>query len=1347
MATSPPHPQEIDVDELLKDLDVPSSSKPTAPTGFLDSLSFGDEDNAQDEAESVQNDMSSMWDEILQDTEFANPPKVIAPVSAPSKASLTAALSDAPPSASSVPSGPVPALQSRIESAKPSASAVPVSNPFDMEMDFSVSDDDNEDDEFANLSQLLNRHQTNDSQRTTAASAATFTEEATAKPRAPDVLLKPQPTPMPARPLSPSLEPEAPSVIPTAPARHTSRNSPAVTRLVNPETVTPVSAVVQGKLPAVYKSLETIPSVAADKDTDTNRISVRQGEVEVPAKILQPATKQQHNEDDILKELGLFTSPVNAAATLPVGRDSVPSVTSAPVELLAARNPETSASHIEVAAAESGPARTQREVRETLPTQAVGVHPSQPFDPLEVPSPPAPLPPKSLSASSRATPQDVVLDAKPLVAAVDLLPQNGLLNLSRKCNGFVPDNIRELRLHTLILSHNVLESVSILSDSIQVLDLSHNALVQIHGLSSLTRLRVVNLSHNRIARIENLQTTCGIRELHLGHNLLRNATGLERLVELRRLNLEYNNISAFKGLRPLSVNTKLTFLVLQGNPVTEHASFRSNMLHLFPQLAILDYTHFAASAQKAFYKAKRIPFFSSPMLSVPAFYTTSELQDGEERAQSVDPQERSPRFMDGVRGGAIPWSTKGAYRLRDMMRKVNLFKECDTSFIDALISMLFRRSFDKDEMLAKDGDFCEELLFVVKGQLEIVPVPAAPTTRLSGPRNTQLQVGAFIGEDTLLLPCIRGYRLVGSCEGEVLVLAKGDFESVLRTHPQSRDKIISAHAELIARQMERKKRPSPAGSFKPQTALPTSQMPAVMSISSPVIKRSTSKPSLHGTKASKEGLLFEAAPSSLSERPHHSQETSRAAPQVARTEVRSPPKHDWTSEQDMDSQVKQKVDALLQSMPSLSSSTSLSMFKPVQAPEPLPLSQPLDVASLIHDEPTFPATPTQSISTERTLSDHVFQAHVKNGMGSVAGANGWHSMMQGMNDKLLHVSHWQRSERLEREIPSSHPPPLKQTPSARNLLRPSAAPLLSTAGRSLSSLSSAAMSKLSSPIKKETSPVPQPVSQTETSSSPSSSRPPEQYMQHLSSTFEDLLVTREALKRCIDLAQRLAPHSDEVLSFKERLQQKGLVETDLTAETKPEDSAGLSVPSLDSVELLPRARTESAQGGRKQATLDMQVPKVASEPSVDNTMESSSTAVGQSSIDVNDWLQDVEEETTTTQLALSNLLESTARPESLSRSKLNEYREVFQECGLFLPYAIPDVVEHLLDHTDISSTDSSPVVRFKGALQRLDKTKQYLRLFFTALESESPASARVQKLRNTILESNVFSSRPSESSL
>ncbi|KAG7523003.1 leucine-rich repeat and IQ domain-containing protein 1 [Solea senegalensis] len=111
--------------------------------------------------------------------------------------------------------------------------------------------------------------------------------------------------------------------------------------------------------------------------------------------------------------------------------------------------------------------------------------------------------------------------------------------------------------------------------SLRVLQLGHNRLTSIHGLSGAGNLDVLDLSHNLITRIAGLECARRLQSLSLAHNQLISTKGLRDVSTLLHLDCSHNHLAVVEGLEN---NALLHTLDLKSNNITEPPSLINHVL-------------------------------------------------------------------------------------------------------------------------------------------------------------------------------------------------------------------------------------------------------------------------------------------------------------------------------------------------------------------------------------------------------------------------------------------------------------------------------------------------------------------------------------------------------------------------------------------------------------------------------------------------------------------------------------------------------------------------------------------------------------------------------------------------
>eukprot|EP00038_Savillea_parva_P008217 m.175467 g.175467 ORF g.175467 m.175467 type:complete len:246 (+) comp13999_c0_seq1:315-1052(+) len=114
-----------------------------------------------------------------------------------------------------------------------------------------------------------------------------------------------------------------------------------------------------------------------------------------------------------------------------------------------------------------------------------------------------------------------------------------------------------------------IENLGATLDQFDTYDFTNNEIRRLGGFPRFTRLQTLILINNRVSRISS----------DLG----------ESIPNLSDLNLKNNNIATLGALRHLASCQKLVRLCLIGNPVFVAENYRAYLIHLLPQLRLLDF--------------------------------------------------------------------------------------------------------------------------------------------------------------------------------------------------------------------------------------------------------------------------------------------------------------------------------------------------------------------------------------------------------------------------------------------------------------------------------------------------------------------------------------------------------------------------------------------------------------------------------------------------------------------------------------------------------------------------------------------------------------------------------------
>jgi glucose-6-phosphate 1-dehydrogenase len=119
---------------------------------------------------------------------------------------------------------------------------------------------------------------------------------------------------------------------------------------------------------------------------------------------------------------------------------------------------------------------------------------------------------------------------------------------------------------------------------------------------------------------------------------------------------------------------------------------------------------------------------------------------------------------------------------RDVLKKVPLFQECDTVFLNSVMLALQPVAYSPGDYIVRKGERGDQMYFVIRGQVEVVGGDGQVVTTLGD--------GSFFGEVGLLLSRPRTASIRATTYCDTFVLERSDFVKVLRDYPQFAKSIL-----------------------------------------------------------------------------------------------------------------------------------------------------------------------------------------------------------------------------------------------------------------------------------------------------------------------------------------------------------------------------------------------------------------------------------------------------------------------------------------------------------------------------------------------------------------------------
>ncbi|KAL6759074.1 hypothetical protein V8C86DRAFT_2581696, partial [Haematococcus lacustris] len=146
------------------------------------------------------------------------------------------------------------------------------------------------------------------------------------------------------------------------------------------------------------------------------------------------------------------------------------------------------------------------------------------------------------------------------------------------------------RLTHLMLDNNQLETTKGLGAApmLSTLSLANNRLRWLTGLDCLTRLRVLNLTSNRLRRLSEVSSLVGLEVLQAAHNALDSLAPLAPLHCLLEVDVSHNQLASLSSVSACAAASLLVSMDLRGNPLERLMSCRLHLVHMLPQVALLN---------------------------------------------------------------------------------------------------------------------------------------------------------------------------------------------------------------------------------------------------------------------------------------------------------------------------------------------------------------------------------------------------------------------------------------------------------------------------------------------------------------------------------------------------------------------------------------------------------------------------------------------------------------------------------------------------------------------------------------------------------------------------------------
>lgn len=147
-------------------------------------------------------------------------------------------------------------------------------------------------------------------------------------------------------------------------------------------------------------------------------------------------------------------------------------------------------------------------------------------------------------------------------------------------------------------------------------------------------------------------------------------------------------------------------------------------------------------------------------------------------------------------------------RLLFFLRESDLFHGLTTPEMDNLITHLRMIRTQKGFEIIRQGDSWDSFYLIISGRISVKIKRGAKIKKVE-----ELQKGEFFGEMALLTLQPRNATITSEEVSELMVLKKSEFDNILMKNPVRAEKIRSAYADRMARNLKTESEPSWARSL------------------------------------------------------------------------------------------------------------------------------------------------------------------------------------------------------------------------------------------------------------------------------------------------------------------------------------------------------------------------------------------------------------------------------------------------------------------------------------------------------------------------------------------------------
>lgn len=135
--------------------------------------------------------------------------------------------------------------------------------------------------------------------------------------------------------------------------------------------------------------------------------------------------------------------------------------------------------------------------------------------------------------------------------------------------------------------------------------------------------------------------------------------------------------------------------------------------------------------------------------------------------------------------------------VRDFLLTIPLFEKLRRREVSHLAQLMYKRQFNKGEVVFVEGDIGSAMYIIVEGKVSIVKTKGKQMNEVAC-----LTAGSFFGEMALLTDQRRSATAKVSQKATLLCFFKKDLEHILRKHPDMGMRVLRNLSTVLAKRLQ-----------------------------------------------------------------------------------------------------------------------------------------------------------------------------------------------------------------------------------------------------------------------------------------------------------------------------------------------------------------------------------------------------------------------------------------------------------------------------------------------------------------------------------------------------------------